>query len=135
MIYGLFGYALGLFFAQDHHYWVKVGDTAVIIQQQTNGTGKAFVHLHQNETTALKAAHAVVHTEGGSVLTLVHAGGRNIVFHLNKETYEFDPNRIFTDAGIQKTLTQFGECTIDAVSEVKRLADKIKALLPKGKII
>ena len=135
MIYGLIGYAISLLFAQDSHYWVNVGDTAVIILQQTNGAGKAFVHLHQNETTALKAAHAVVHAEGGSVLTLVHAGGRNIAFHVNNERYEFDPNRIFTDAGIQKTLTKYGASTPYAVGEVKRLADKIKALLPKGKII
>ena len=135
MICSLFWYALGLYIAPVDHYWVKVGDTAVIIQQQTNGLGKAFVHLHQNETTALEAAHAVVNAEGGSVLTLVHAGGRNIVFHLNNEPYEFDPNRIFTDEGIQKTLAQFGECTPEAIIEVKRLADKIKTLLPKGKII
>ena len=135
MIHGLFWYVLSLFISQDNQSWVNVGDTAVIIQQQKNGAGKAFVHLHQNETTALAAAQAVVHTEGGSVLTLVHAGGRNIVFHLNNEPYEFDPNRIFTDAGIQKTLTQFGECTPEAVNEVKRLANTIKALLPKGKII
>ncbi len=135
MIHGLFGFVLSLFFAQDHLDWVTVGDTTVFIQQQTNGAGKAFVHLHQNETTALAAAQAVVHAEGGSVLTLVHAGGRNIVFHLNRESYEFDPNRIFTDAGIQKTLMQFGECTPEAAREVKRLADQIKALLPRGKII
>lgn len=64
MICSLFWYALGLYIAPVDHYWVKVGDTAVIIQQQTNGLGKAFVHLHQNETTALEAAHAVVNAEG-----------------------------------------------------------------------
>lgn len=135
MICTLFGYAFSLYLLPDHYHWVKLGDTAVIIQQQANGAGKAFVHLHQNETTALAAAQAVVHAEGGSVLTLVHAGGRNIVFHVNNEPYEFDPNRMFTEAGIQKTLAQFGEVTPEAVREVARLADKIKTLLPKGKTI
>lgn len=116
-------------------YPVKIGSSIVIIQQQTSGKGKAFVHLHQNETTALKAAKAVIKKEGGSILTLVHSGRRNIVFYHHKKRYEFDPNRIFTDKGIKKTLTQFGPYTHEAHVEVKKLADKIKRLLPKGKII
>jgi hypothetical protein len=106
----------------------------VVIQQQL-GKGKAFVHVHQNETTALQAARAVIKAEGGSLLTLVHSGTRNIVFYLNKSRYEFDPNRIFTDAGIKKTLRQFGQYTPEAHLEVRKLSDKIKSLLPPGKII
>lgn len=114
---------------------VKVGDTKVIIQQQEHGEGKSFVHLHQNERTALKAARTVVKQEGGCLMTLIHSGGRNIVFHLHDKRYEFDPNRIFSDAGIKKTLLQFGDSTPQARREVKKLADKIKSLLPDGKII
>lgn len=116
------------------HHKIMVGDEPVIIQQ-TPGKGKAFIHVHQNEQTALKAARAILRKEGGSLLTLKHSGGRNIVFHLNKERYEFDPNRIFTDLGIKKTLSQYSKYTPQAHKEVKKLADKIKLLLPKGKII
>ena len=63
---------------------VRLGNETVVIQQKQHGMGKAFIHLHQNERTALKAARAVVDTEGGSVLTLVHHGERNIVFYLKK---------------------------------------------------
>lgn len=80
---------------------VMVGDEPVIIQQ-TKGQGKTFVHVHHNEQTALKAAKAVIRKEGGSLITLIHSGGRNIVFHLHNQRYEFDPNRIFTDKGIKK---------------------------------
>ena len=116
---------------------IMVGDEPVVIQQTVGkgGKGKAFVHVHHNEQTALKAAKTVVRQEGGSLLTLIHSGGRNIVFHLNKERYEFDPNRIYTDKGIKKTLTQFGKYTPEAHHEVKKLSSKIKQLLPKGKII
>ena len=113
---------------------VMVGDERVVIQQ-TVGKGKAFVHVHHNEQTALKAAKIVVAKEGGSLITLIHSGGRNIVFHLNKQRYEFDPNRIFTDKGIKKTLTQYSSYSPEAHREVKKLAVKIKQLLPKGKII
>ncbi len=57
-----------------HQYPVQLGDTKVIIDKQQFGAGKAFVHLHQNETTALKAAKTIAKKEGGSVLTLIHPG-------------------------------------------------------------
>ena len=116
-------------------YPVKLGDSTVLIQQESNGCGKAFVHVHQNETTALKAARSLVKAKGGSVLTLVHSGGRNIVFNLKKTRYEFDPNRIYTNQGIKKTLQEFGEYSPAAHREVKKLANKIISLLPQGKII
>lgn len=132
-------YSLLLFFAgfnlYANNYPVKIGNSTVIIQHQEYGEGKTFVHLHQNETTALQAARVVAHAEGGSILTLVHLGERNIIFHLHKRRYEFDPNRIFTDAGIKKTLVQFGHYTPQAHAEVKKLADMIKKMLPKGKVI
>lgn len=133
---GLWFVLLSLFEAGSIRYdLVKVGNTRVIIQQQKNGDGKAFVHLHQTEKTALKAARTVVKQEGGSLMTLIHSGGRNIVFNISKKRYEFDPNRIFTQAGIKKTLSEFSDYTPQAAFEVKKLADKIKSLLPEGKII
>ena len=114
---------------------LRVGDTRVIIEKTQHGVGKNFIHVHQNETTALRAAKAVVAQEGGSVMTLVHSGGRNIVFHLDKKRYEFDPNRIYTDEGIKKTLTQFGAYSRRAHAEVQAFANAIKSMLPKGKII
>lgn len=117
-------------------YPVKLGDSVITIDQQQNGCGKVFVHVHQNETTALQAARAMVKAKGGSVLTLIHSGKRNIVFHLKNTRYEFDPNRIYTDTGIRKTLKQFGPYSHTAHQQVKKLANKITSLLPsQGKII
>lgn len=135
MIYILFLYFSVLHVSYELTDLVQVGDSSVLIHQQKSGRGKTFVHLHQNETTALKAARTVVDAEGGRLLTLIHDGGRNITFSLHGARFEFDPNRIFSDVGIKKTLLQFGEYTEDAHREVKKLADKIKELLPKGKII
>ena len=117
------------------NYPVKIGNTTVIIQKIARSNGKNFVHLHQNETTALTAAKAIVTKNGGSILTLVHPGQRNVIFHIHNKRYEFDPNRIFTDRGIQKTLQNFGGYTLQAHKEVKKLADQIKLHLPAGKIV
>lgn len=111
-----------------------LGNTPVIVQHLA-GNGKTFVHLHQNELTALNAAKVIVNKEGGTLITLIHPGGRNIVFQLRNKRFEFDPNRIFTDHGIKKTLTQFGNYSPEAHKEVKKLALKIQHVLPKGKII
>ncbi|WP_095197641.1 protein tyrosine phosphatase [Legionella waltersii] len=113
---------------------VMVGDEAVIVQEY-KGEGKTYVHVHHNEQTALKAAKTVIRKDGGRLITLVHSGGRNIVFHLNDQRYEFDPNRIYTDIGIKKTLTQYSHYTPEAHREVKKLASQIKALLPEGKVV
>ncbi|MGC1183293.1 MAG: protein tyrosine phosphatase, partial [Legionella sp.] len=82
------------------NYIVMVGDEKIKIKH-TVGRGKTFIHVHHNEQTALKAAQEVIKHEGGSLITLEHSGGRNIVFHINHKRYEFDPNRIFTDKGIK----------------------------------
>jgi hypothetical protein len=118
-----------------HNHKVMLGDTPVIVQY-TPGHGKTFVHLHQNEKTALVAAKAVIHREGGSLLTLIHPGGRNIAFNLNNKRYEFDPNRIFSERGIKKTLLENSHhYSPEAHQEVKKLALEIQHLLPKGKIV
>lgn len=116
-------------------YPVRLGNSTVIIQQERYGSGKSFVHVHENETTALLAAQTLIRHQGGSLLTLKHGGGRNIKFTLHHKHYEFDPNRIFTDKGIYKTLNAYGDYSKPAHKAVKRLATQILHLLPKGKII
>ncbi len=133
--YALFLLFAGMSTVYATNYPVALGNTTVVIQRHQHGRGKVFVHLHQNEITALRAARAVIRSQGGSLLTLVHSGERNIVFSLHHKRYEFDPNRIFTDRGIKKTLLQFGHYSPAAHKEVKKLAHKIILLLPKGKII
>jgi hypothetical protein len=115
-------------------YKVMLGDTPVLVQHIA-GQGKTFVHLHQNETTALDAAKAVIHKNGGGLITLIHKGTRNIVFHMHHKRYEFDPNRIFTDKGIKMTLTQLSQYSPEAHRAVKRLAHQIRTLIPEGKVI
>jgi hypothetical protein len=115
-------------------YTVTLGNTKVKIIKQA-GFGKTIVHLHENERTALRAAKMYLARNGGTIITLKHSGKRNIVFYLRKVRYEFDPNRIFTDVGIKKTLKQFGSYSLKAHKEVKKLAKRIIKVIPKGKII
>lgn len=124
-----------LSFATTTNYVVKLGDATVNILQEKNGPGKAFIHLHQNEHTALLAALEIVRKQGGSLITLSHKGTRNIKFNLDGKAYEFDPNRIYSDNGIKKTLMEFGNYDKKSHFLVKNFAKKITDLLPSGKII
>ncbi len=116
-------------------YPVQLGNTTVLIVQERHGKGKSFIHVHQNETTALQAARTVIRHQGGSLITLKHPGERNISFMLHHKHYEFDPNRIFTYRGIYRTLHENGHYSKAAHRRVKHLAARIVSLLPKGKII
>jgi len=125
-------------------YTVFLGKTPVKIIQTTLKkkntetlvtNPKTFVHLHENETTALSAAKQYVQREGGTLLTLKHGGTRNIAFYLNHVRYEIDPNRIFTDQGIALTLKQSGAYSPAAHKIVSKLAHKIVRLIPPGKVI
>lgn len=113
---------------------VMIGHTKVNIIKYS-GRGKTLIHLHENEITALAAAKLFIAQKGGALITLKHSGKRNIVFYLKKVRYEFDPNRIFTPQGIKKTLRQYSTYSPAAHREVNKLANKIKRLLPKGKVI
>jgi len=115
-------------------YPVQIGDTTLQIIKQS-GSGKTLIHLHENEKTALQAAKLYVDFKGGSLITLRHGGDRNIQFYLKGCRYEFDPNRIFTDVGIEKTLKQYGPYTQEAHAEVKKFAAKLTSLLTTDKII
>lgn len=119
------------------HHKVMVGDETVDVQYKA-GKDKTFIHLHQIETTALTAAKIVARQQGASLIFLSHSGGRNIVFHLGEQRYEFDPNRMFTDLGIKKTLSHLSHYTPQAHKEVSKLANTLKQVLtqaPQGKII
>lgn len=116
---------------------VLIGDEKVVIEATIDPrkSNLTYVHLHQNETTALQAAQNTLKNQGGNLITIKHSGSRNIVFHLKTQRFEFDPNRIFTEQGIKTTLSQFGSYTIEAHHEVEKLARYLKNLLPQGKII
>lgn len=114
---------------------VTVGEKQVFIHRyEKPGEGIAYAHVHENETASLEAGLYTLNKYGGRLITLVHSTddtkNRIITFTKNKTTYEFDPNRIFTD---DKSVLQFnikvikgkGEVNDYIIGEVKKLADAI----------
>lgn len=104
-----------------------LGDTLVTIRIIENGHGYTYVSLHENESTSLAVASDLVARDGGRIVALSHGGERSVSFRLGGTLYQFDPNRIFSDAGIRRTLTEWGASYSEqAHALVRELANSIK---------
>ena len=114
---------------------VRLGNKTVKIVKEDYGPGKIFVHLHANETTALKAARQVARLHGGQVITLQHEKTRDIAFDYQQRHYEFDPNRIFTRQGIIKTLQKHHCYHPEAVPVLENFSQELLKIIPKGKVV
>ena len=112
-----------------------VGNTKVNIVIEENGQGPTFVNLHDNENTSVDATNELLKKHSGRLIQLVHSGERNVKFKLGKKAYEFDPNRMFTDAGAEATLERFGSNDKSAHKKVRALAERVYGLLDVPVII
>lgn len=113
---------------------VPVGSLSVAVLTHTipapAGGDPAFwaVNLHDNEDTSMDAALEVAAETGGVVVELVHTGDRNTSFQVDGgRTCEADPNRMFTAAGLQRTLDALSETPVPdvCVEAMRQLADHV----------
>lgn len=89
-----------------------------------------FINLHENERTSVHAALALMATRPDCRLIVLRGQGRrHIVFWIGLRPYLFDPNRIFSDTGIEATLRYHGAYSPAAHAEVGGLRDALIAAL------
>ena len=88
-----------------------------------------YLNLHENEQTSVEAASALLQHQPGTLIELRAGGGRLVTFRAGWRPYAFDPNRIFTNAGLRATLRQHGSDTPLARAAVQDLRDAVLALL------
>ena len=111
-----------------------VGETPVqIATTRFAGGGHTFVALHENESTSVSAAKTALRDKGGVLVELKHGGGRDLLFRYKGKAYTVDPNRIFTDAGIRKTLADGYSTEVHEI--VKGLANAILTRLSRSVIV
>lgn len=113
---------------------VTLGNKQVIIEYHA-GKAPMYVHLHENETTALAAIKKTIPYRQNAWLSLHHAGTRTIRFDLHHQRFEFDPNRMFTPKGIRLSLAHYSHYSSDAATEINKLAAKIKELIADKPVI
>ena len=111
----------------------KIGNSKIRIQTFQYGDKKdiVFISLHDNEFTGLEPTKLLLEEHGGLLIKIENDNSRNINFSLDQRSYTFDPNRMFSKIGIQKTLQSFGRSNNKAVNEVDKFAKRILQLFPK----
>lgn len=119
-------------------------DTVFMDIFQKTGKEIHYVHVHENEQTALEAGLSILQEYGGKLITLQHSKdtlkNRFITFKVGNETYRFDPNRIYTKdtAVLKKTLVSSRrdkQVSNEAVREVIKLADTIWSEIRHARLI
>jgi len=115
----------------------SLGNTSISAKITENGSGLTFFNMHDNENTCVKAAIQYINEKGGKVIELQAQGKRNITFNYNNVDYKFDPNRIFTQDGIKKTLKSKGPYSEQAKQILMTFGNNLldKANLKEEKVI
>ncbi len=110
----------------EHHRSARLGaDSVAVVTHRAERAGPTYINVHDDENTSVQAGLDVIRRRGGRVIELQHADRRNIIFTLDGTTYEFDPNRMFTDAGAEASLRRYGPYSEAAFAVVRRFADDL----------
>jgi len=104
------------------------------IKQYGERTDIVFISLHDDEITSVDAAKRVLEEYGGLLIEVENNAQRNIRFKLGKYFFTVDPNTIFSEKGIKKSLEELGRTSGKAVDEVEKLGQRIIQLIPKKTI-
>jgi len=103
----------------------KLGETKITAQIHQNKSARpTMLNVHDDEDTAVDAGKLNILESGGRVIELAHSGERLITFALDGKKYSFDPNRIFSEAGIEATLKEHGSYSNEAHLEIGNFAEE-----------
>lgn len=110
----------------------KLGDKKILIKKYQFGDVKNIIciNLHDNEGTSVEAVKSILELNGGTLLKIENNLQRIIRFKLAGTTYAFDPNRIFSRAGIQQTLKKNGKISKEAIIEIEKFGQKFLSIIP-----
>lgn len=105
----------------------KLGDSSVYVftSDYEPELSVAFISLHSNETTGIRAADTFLQTTCGYLVRLENNEQRNVKFTYNKKVYEFDPNRIFSKEGIIASLKLHKSYDAAVVPQIQRFASSL----------
>ncbi|MFZ1750006.1 MAG: hypothetical protein WAU01_07430, partial [Saprospiraceae bacterium] len=124
---------------------IKLGESTVQLKiYKKSGKNVAYAHVHENETASLAAGIQMIEKYGGKLVTIAHTfdGGtnRNVTFKFQNTTYQFDPNRIYSqDLKVLfnsiKVAEGQGKVDDNVVRMVKNLADQLWAEIEQYPVI
>lgn len=110
----------------------RLGDRTLTLVSTQFGKNNdwGFVHLHDDEQTALEATRSLLTREGGQLVRLSNWNKRFVRFRVHGKFYSFDPNGMFTREGVERSLRLLGRYHPDAAREAVELGQRFLQLLP-----
>ncbi len=118
--------------------YVLSGETIrFFIRGQADSSTALYINLHDNENTCVAATDSIIAQYGGRFIELRFKGNRWVGGWLNPNRhFWFDPNRIYTQAGIDATLRAYRSYSPYSQIEVRNFAAFITdSLLANASII
>jgi hypothetical protein len=104
---------------------VWCGETKVIFNHSCaeEQPGIMFIHVHENEKTAVEAAKKMMDKYGhGCFVTWESQDDRYVRFKLGNDSFRFDPNRIYSAQGLEATLRKNGAYSKEAFEKADKVA-------------
>jgi hypothetical protein len=114
-----------------------IGETKIVIKRYTYepASNLFIIKLHDNEQTAEEAANEILKEYGGVLLVLESNNERLVQFQKGQQQYRFDPNRMFSDKGIEANLKTLNSFSPVALNEINRFADFVLKQIPDSVVI
>ena len=101
------------------------------IQQFGKVDDLVYISLHDDEFTAVESTRQLLERHGGILIEIENNEKRNIRFRLGNGVYGIDPNRMFSQKGIAKSMDELGRVSTPAVREIEKFADRVLQLIPE----
>jgi hypothetical protein len=119
-----------------YHY--TLGQRSIPLKVTVYGNRKdvVMISLHDDETTGVEAARAVLERTGGILLSIENNNQRIITFTQRGITYRFDPNRMFTRTGIKATLQEHSkQSTKSAINAIHGFSNFVLNQVPSAAVV
>lgn len=113
----------------------KLGSSTIgiAVYKYNNNPNVVMINLHDDEATGVEVSKQVLRETGGTLIKIRNDSMRLVKFKLNGKTYTFDPNRIFTQKGIEESLKLYNKSySPEAVQKIKGFAAYILSKIPKN---
>ncbi|HET6994664.1 MAG TPA: hypothetical protein VFI06_06765, partial [Chitinophagaceae bacterium] len=121
-----------LYQPKENSVYFKLGERVIQIKliQYGSSRDKVYINLHDDEITAVNGAKKLLERKGGFLIKIENYKTRNIRFKLDGKYYTIDPNRMFSRAGIARSLIIFGTTSPKAIDEIEKFATHVLQLIP-----
>jgi hypothetical protein len=113
--------------AKTYSYTLGSTTVKIVVYELDNPQQITYFNLHDNENTSVEATKTILNNQKfkGKLVELQHTGERLISFEYQGGKYQIDPNRMFTKAGIEKNLKNYGNYSDEARDTVFAFGQKI----------